>query len=208
MARVRTLSLQEAAWELDRLGKFPRRFSLGLGAEGLACAADLVLRGISSEEGLVLRDDLIWLWMGRSLFLLDVECRVTQVINVRLGCRLGYFHLARKSLVGDRQVSDAAALDRLFEVLLGEVHTRIIQPGGRLVRISFRLVAQAAKIDELELVVVRVVENFKIGPVRLVDSSRSRVGLLHIEVAVARKLNRLVLFGVVYNHENALTAQS
>lgn len=204
MARVGTLSLQEAAWDLDRLGEF---FPLGLGAEGLARAADLVLRGISGKEGLVLRDDFIWLWMGRPLFLLYVECRVTQVVNDRLGCRLGYFHLARKSLVGDLEVS-AVALDRLFEVLLGEVHTRIVQSGGRLVRISFRLVAQAAKIDELELVVVGVVEDLKIGPIRLVDSSRSRVGLLHIEVAVTRKLNSLVFLRVVNNHENALIAQS
>ena len=118
VARICALSLQEAARDLNRLSKLG--FSLGLCTEGLAYA-DLVLPGISGVEGLVLGDYFIWLWMGHPLLLLNVECRMTQVINIGLSCRLGYLQLVRKSLVGDLKRC-LAALDRLLKVLLGEVH--------------------------------------------------------------------------------------
>ena len=66
------LSLQEAMWDLDRLGKF---FTLGLRTEVFVCAVDLMLfdvvlcgkRVLNIDEGFVLG---IWLSC-------DVECGVT-----------------------------------------------------------------------------------------------------------------------------------
>jgi hypothetical protein len=65
------LSLQEATWDLDRLGKL---FPLGLRAEMFVCAADLMLldvvpcgkRVLNIDEGLVLG---IWLSC-------DIDCGV------------------------------------------------------------------------------------------------------------------------------------
>ena len=66
------LSLQEAMWDLDRLGKF---FTLGLRTEVDLMLLDVVLCGkrvLNIDEGLVLG---IWLSC-------DVECGVTLVIDL------------------------------------------------------------------------------------------------------------------------------
>ena len=99
--------------------------------------------------------------------------------------------------------------DRLTKFsAIGEHHARIIEAGCGFIRVTLRLVSEAAEVDELELVIVRIVEYLQVCAVRLADSTGSLVGLLHSKLLVARELDCLVFLRVIDDHEDALVAQS